>query len=248
MSKKIQELILDLKNLQNKKQAETSRRFFKTGLGEYGEGDIFWGIRVPVLRKVAQNYHYLKLDELKELLKNEVHEIRFIAIAILVEQYKVNYEIRDSAPRYKKAKKVEKNKIFNFYIKNSPLVNNWDLVDVSAPTIIGSHIYGLDKKILYTLWQKNNLWQKRIAIVANWYLIKKGELDDVFVLSLKAIHENHDLLHKASGWMLREAGKINKDRLISFLKVNKNNMPRVMLRYAIERFSKEERSVFLEKK
>jgi len=224
-----------IKRVSNKKHAEAMLWFFKTGKGEYGEGDIFAGIKVPVQRKIAKEFLNLSFTELKELLKSKVHEERLIALLILVE-------------KYEKGEEKEKNKIFRFYINNRKRINNWDLVDLSAPKIIGHYLLNKDKKLLYDLAKSDNLWDRRIAILATYSFIKSGHFDDALRISDLLLNDKHDLIHKAVGWMLREVGKKNLAVEEIFLQPRYNKMPRTMLRYAIEKFPETKRKKYLEGK
>ena len=224
-----------IKRVSNKKHAEAMLWFFKTGKGEYGEGDIFAGIKVPVQRKIAKEFLNLSFTELKELLKSKVHEERLIVLLILVE-------------KYEKGEEKEKNKIFRFYIDNRKGINNWDLVDLSAPKIIGHYLLNKDKKLLYDLANSENLWDRRIAILATYSFIKSGNFDDALRISDLLLNDKHDLIHKAVGWMLREVGKKNLAVEEIFLQPRYNKMPRTMLRYAIEKFPETKRKKYLEGK
>jgi len=231
---KLLQLQQELKRATNPKQAKLLQRFFKTGLGEYGHGDIFLGIMVPAQRKIVQKYIDLSFSEIQKLLNSKIHEHRFCALVILVS-------------KYKKANEAEKKRIFDFYIKNSKKINNWDLVDVSAPKIVGEYLLSRNKTILYKLVRSKNLWQKRIAVLATFWFIRENKFEDSLKISEILLKDKHDLLHKAVGWMLREIGKRNKQVLENFLKKHAHKMPRVMLRYAIEKFPKKERTYFLNK-
>ena len=224
-----------IKRVSNKKHAEAMLWFLKTGKGEYGEGDIFAGIKVPVQRKIAKEFLNLNFTELKELLKSKVHEERLIALLILVE-------------KYEKGEEKEKNKIFRFYINNRKRINNWDLVDLSAPKIIGHYPLNKDKKLLYDFAKSENLWDRRIAILATYSFIKSGNFDDALRISDLLLNDKHDLIHKAAGWMLREVGKKNLAVVEIFLQPRYNKMPRTMLRYAIEKFPETKRKKYLEGK
>jgi 3-methyladenine DNA glycosylase AlkD len=231
----INKLRAKIKRVSNKKHAEAMLWFFKTGKGEYGEGDIFAGIIVPVQRKIAKEFLNLSFTELKELLKSKVHEERLIALLILVEKYEKGVE-------------KEKNKIFRFYIDNRKGINNWDLVDLSAPKIIGHYLLNKDKKLLYDFAKSDNLWDRRIAILATYSFIKSGNFDDALRISDLLLNDKHDLIHKAVGWMLREIGKKNLAVEEIFLHQRYNKMPRTMLRYAIEKFPETKRKKYLEGK
>jgi len=213
-------------------QAEILQRFFKTGKGEYGEGDVFLGIKVPVQRSIAKKYYGLSLLKIKELLKSKIHEHRLVGLLIL-------------DGKYKKAGAEEKENIFNFYLQNLKNVNNWDLVDLSAPNIVGNFLFKRDKKILYKLARSENLWERRIAIISTFTFIREEEFGDALAISELLLNDKHDLIHKAVGWMLREVGKKDLEILESFLKQHYKKMPRTMLRYAIEKFEEGKRKSYL---
>lgn len=225
-------LIKELQDLSDKKQAKLLQRFFKTGKGEYSEGDIFLGIKVPVQREIAEKYSNLSLPKIQELLKSKIHEHRLTGLIILVN-------------KYKKANEEEKANIFNFYLKNTKNINNWDLVDMTAPRIVGHFLSDKKKNILYELANSENLWEKRIAIVSTAYLISKSEFEDALAISEILLDDSHDLIHKSVGWMLREVGKKDESILEGFLKQHYKVMPRTMLRYAIEKFDEEKRKKYL---
>ncbi len=231
----IQELKSDLKSYGNPEKAKILSRFFKTGKGQYGEGDVFLGVKVPEQRKVANRYRNIPFDDLEELLNSEIHEHRLTALLILVE-------------KFKKADEIEKQKIVNFYLQNTSRVNNWDLVDLSADKIIGEFLFGKDendKSILYKFSKSDNLWQRRIAIIATFAFIKKGKFNDTLRIAEILLNDKHDLIQKAVGWMLREVGKRNQDVEEDFLKKHYKKMPRTMLRYAIERFDAEQKRFYM---
>ena len=231
----------DLKSLANKEKAILLQRFFKTGKGEYGEGDIFLGIIVPKQRKVAKKYINLSLNDLQVLLNSKIHEERLISLFILVDKYK---------KAEKEDNEKQKQEIFNFYIKNAKNINNWDLVDLSAPNIVGNYLLKKDdkeKQILYKLAKSDNLWEKRISILATFMFIKNNQFQDSINLAEILLKDKHDLIHKAVGWMLRELGKRNEKLLINFLNKHKKEMPRTMLRYSIEKFSNEKRKFFMQR-
>jgi len=228
----VSQLEKKLSDAKNPKKAKLLQRFFKTAPGEYGHGDIFLGITVPTQRKICKKYIEISFPEIQKLLDNKIHEYRFCALAILVS-------------KYKKASDLEKQKIFNFYIKNSKKINNWDLIDVSAPKIVGEYLLNRDKKILYKFAKSKNLWQKRISILSTFWFIRENKFEDSLKISKILLKDKHDLIHKAVGWMLREIGKRNKQAEIKFLEKHAHKMPRVMLRYAIEKFSKKERDYYL---
>jgi len=230
--KELTRLINELKRLSNPKQKEILQRFFKTGKGEYGEGDIFLGIKVPVQRQVAKRYSDLSLKDLQLLLKSKIHEHRMVAIFILVR-------------RFEKGDKRQRRKIFNLYLKNTRNINNWDLVDLSAPNIVGNYLLDKSRKILYKLAKSKLLWERRIAILATFTFIRQNDFKDTYKLAEVLLSDKHDLMHKAVGWMLREIGKRNQAVEEQFLSKYYKAMPRTMLRYAIERFSEKKRKSYL---
>lgn len=221
----------DLKDQADPKRAQISAWFFKTQKGQYGYGDKFIGITTPKLRSIIKQYSDLKLSDISDLLNDPIHEYRLAAVLILVEKYKKDPE-----------------KIFNFYLKNSKKINNWDLVDSSAPKVVGDFLLNKDKKVLYKLAKSDNLWEKRIAIVSTYAFIKANKLEDTFKLAKILLNDDHDLMHKAVGWMLREAGKVDQKKLKEFLDEFCAKMPRTMLRYSIEKFTPNERKYYLSKK
>lgn len=218
-----------LKSLASPEVAKTSQRFFKTGPGQYGEGDIFIGINTPTLRAAAKTAKDLPLRDLQILLDSEIHEERMAALMILCFQYEKSH---DSA-------------LVDFYLKNTARVNNWDLVDGSAPYVFGKHLLTRDPKILYTLVKSKSLWERRIAIVATYAFIRDGRFEHTLDLSEALLSDKHDLMHKAVGWMLREVGKRDQAVLETFLTRHASHMPRTALRYAIERFPEPLRKHYL---
>ncbi|NOZ53377.1 MAG: DNA alkylation repair protein [Gammaproteobacteria bacterium] len=227
-----QKIIAHLESLANSEIAEHSQRFFKTGKGEYGYGDKFLGIRVPTLRKTAKLYSELSVVETKKLLKSEYHEVRLFSLLILVDQYS-------------RASEDKKEIIYNLYLKHTKYINNWDLVDSSAHYIVGAWLAEKNRSILYELVNSKRLWERRIAMISTFYFIKKGEFNDTLKLSKTLINDPEDLIHKAVGWMLREIG--NRDQKIEekYLEQHYKQMPRTMLRYSIEKFSKKRRQEYL---
>ena len=226
------ELRNDVKNEANEKQAAILQRFFKTGKGEYGEGDIFYGIKVPVQRRIAKKHKDISLADLQVLLDSSIHEERLVALFILVDQYTRGND---------KTKEI----IFNFYLKNTQSINNWDLVDLSAPKIVGAHLLNRDKEVLLKFARSSDLWKKRIAVLSTFYFIRNLQFDTALQLAEMLLNDKHDLIHKAVGWMLREIGKRNLKTEEDFLKKHYKRMPRTMLRYAIEKFPEAERKKYL---
>ena len=227
-------LISDLKNLASKEKAIILSRFFKTGKGQYGEGDVFLGIVVPNQRKVAEKYRNLSLKDIQKLLSSKIHEHRLTALFILIH-------------KYKKGDEKTKREIFNFYLKNAKRINNWDLVDLSAPNIIGDYLIKKEKDMLYRFAKSKNIWEKRIAILATYFFIKNYQYKDTLKIAKILLKDSHDLIHKAVGWMLREVGKRNQKAEESFLKKHYKTMPRTALRYAIERFDEKKKRFYMKR-
>jgi 3-methyladenine DNA glycosylase AlkD len=228
----VKEIQLRLPKLGNKQRAENSQRYFKTGPGEYGEGDIFLGIAVPELRKLAKEYQALTLTEAAQLLRSPIHEERLLALLILVRSFAKGDD------RFKE-------KIYHLYLDNTQYINNWDLVDLSAVYIVGAFLKDKSKKPLYALAKSNNLWERRIAIIATFYFIKEGEFTESMDIARMLLSDKEDLIHKAVGWMLREVGKRHLATEERFLKKHYKKMPRTMLRYAIEKFPEAKRQRYL---
>ncbi|HPY08347.1 MAG TPA: DNA alkylation repair protein [bacterium] len=232
----------ELLSLQNPKQAAILSRFFKTGPGQYGAGDRFLGIRVPQTRAIVKKYQPVSLIDIQKLLNNNYHEIRLTGVLLLVAQYQ--------AGQFK-----EQTKIYNLYLKNTKAINNWDLVDLSAPNIVGHYLYNYffiqnkQKEVICRLKKMasaKNIWLRRIAVVSTFYFIRQGRYQEIFFLTKMLKNDKQDLIHKALGWMLREVGKkIDKAVLKKFLQENITKLPRTTLRYAIEHFPKEKRLYFL---
>jgi 3-methyladenine DNA glycosylase AlkD len=228
---KIEKKLLSQKNSD---KAKILSHYFKTGPGEYGEGDIFLGISVVDQRKIIKDFIDLSLKDLQGLLNSKFHEFRLSALLILVK-------------KYQKTDALDKREIVDFYLKNIKNINNWDLVDVTCYHILGDYLFNKNRKTLYDLSKSKNLWARRISIISTFYFIKRGDLKDVFKLAQNLLKDEHDLMHKAVGWMLREAGKKDVNRLESFLIKNKNKISRTTLRYAIEKFPEKKRKIFLKK-
>ena len=217
----------------NPTQALILQRFFKTEKGEYGEGDIFYGIKVPEQRTIAKQFKDLAFEDLKELIKSKVHEERLIAAFILVDQFKIGDE---------KKKKI----VFDFYLKHKEGINNWDLVDLSAPKIVGAYLIDKEKDLLYKLAHSKDLWEKRISIISTQTFIREHFFEDTLNISKILLHDKPDLIHKAVGWMLREIGNRDLETEEDFLKKHYKKMPRTMLRYAIEKFPEKKRKDYLQ--
>lgn len=231
----LNQIKLDLTALGNPEKAQKLSGFFKTGKGQYGEGDVFLGIPVPAQRKVAKKYRDLPLSELQELLNSRIHEHRLTALLILIAQYQA-------------ADQTKKDDIYRFYLTNTNNINNWDLVDISAPKIVGDYLVDRDTVILYKLANSTNLWERRIAILSTFTFIRNNEFTDALRISELLVHDEHDLIHKAVGWMLREIGKRDQAVEERFLQKYCRQMPRTMLRYAVEKFDKKKRHDYLTQK
>ena len=233
---KLSELKRDIRKCGTKERARVSARFFKTGKGEYGEGDKFLGLTMGEQRKLAKTYQHLAYSDIERLLKSVWHEERMIALLILVFRYEKAMEL------------LEQREIFDFYVAHRAAVSNWDLVDVTTPNIVGDFLsHRKDRKILFVWARSKNLWERRMAILATFRFIRNGDFRDTLFLATIFIHDAHDLMHKATGWMLREVGKRDEMALVRFLEQYATQMPRTMLRYAIEKFSLEKRQYFLKK-
>ena len=228
-------IINELQSVGTPEKAAHLQKFFKTGPGQYGEGDIFIGVVVPHTRGIAKANLQTPSTEIHKLLKSKFHEARLCALLILTE-------------RFKKAAEKDRKEIYEFYLKNASCVNNWDLVDLSCPTVVGEYLLDKDRDILYELAQSKCLWEQRIAIVSTYAFIRKNDFFDTISLSERLFTHKHDLMHKAVGWMLREVGKRDRDTLTGFLEENATKMPRTSLRYAIEHYQELERQYFLKKK
>lgn len=225
-------ITLALQKLANPDKAKLLARFFKTGPGEYGEGDVFLGITVPAQKKVAGQYANLTLTNLQKLLQSKIHEHRLTALLILVKQYQ-------------QAGSDDQKQIVDFYLHNTKHINNWDLVDLSAPNILGNYLLKNDRRLLYQLMKSKNLWERRIAILATFAFIRNNQFTDTLKIAKLLLIDKHDLIHKALGWMLREIGKRDQKILEDFLNQHHQNMPRTMLRYAIERLPEALRKKYL---
>lgn len=240
MKKITKEIIVTLKTLGDPLIAEHSQRFFKTGKGEYGEGDRFLGIRVPVIRaqvkkqlkKCRDEQRVMELDTSMQLLQSPWHEVRLFALLLMVESFRVGTITAKAA-------------VYKAYLANARRVNNWDLVDLSAHYIVGPYLEGRSRKPLFRLAHSRDLWERRIAVMSTFHFIRKNDFTDTLAISEILLHDEEDLIHKAVGWMLREIG--NRDGAIerSFLKKYYRDMPRTMLRYAIEKFPEKERKAWL---
>jgi 3-methyladenine DNA glycosylase AlkD len=229
----VQDIHAEIRRLTDPEKAKILQRFFKTGPGQYGEGDVFAGIMVPMIRKLVRKYRDILLGDTVKLLQSPIHEERLLALFILVEKCRRG----DDATR---------KRIYNLYRENTRFINNWDLVDLSAEHIVGAYLDGTDHAPLYRLARSKILWERRIAILATFHDIKRGNPDHTLALADILLADRHDLIHKAVGWMLREVGKrCSPDTLRKFLRTRCRCMPRTMLRYAIELFPADERTAYL---
>jgi 3-methyladenine DNA glycosylase AlkD len=227
------DIIKQLRGLGDPADAEHLQRFFKTGKGKYGEGDRFLGIRVPAIRQCVKTYRAVSRETVEKLLQSEWHEVRLLALLILVAQYE-----RAAGPS-------ERQSIYRLYLRHTDRINNWDLVDLSAPNIVGAYLFDHDRKPLYRLARSSDLWERRIAMLATFYFIRKDDFKDALGIANILVDDAHDLIHKAVGWMLREVGKRDKAVEEKFLRKHCRTMPRTMLRYAIEKFPEDERQAYL---
>lgn len=225
----------ELLSVANPEKALFLQRFFKTGPGQYAEGDVFLGLVVPLTRSIAKANKQTSLPELQKLMESKYHEARLCALLIVTEQFK-----KASAP--------ERKALYDFYLKNARRINNWDLVDVTCPHVVGAYLLDKDRSRLYELVGSDNLWEQRIAMVSTVTFIRNREYTDTLALAERLMNHPHDLMHKAVGWMLREVGKKDRDTLTDFLELHATRLPRTALRYAIEHYPEEQRQYFLKKK
>ena len=228
----IDEIQSHLVSLSNSEDGVFLQRFFKTGPGQYGEGDLFRGIRVPVLRRLSSAHQNIPLELAERLLRSAYHEDRLLALLILVR-------------KYASADDTVRAGIYTLYLDNTQFINNWDLVDASAEHIIGAYLSDKSRETLYQLARSRSLWERRIAILATFHFIKRGIFDETFRLAEILLTDKEDLIHKAVGWMLREVGKLDMQREEAFLGAHYRQMPRTMLRYAIEKFPQDKRLSYL---
>jgi len=228
----VKEVINALKLFSTEERRKANEWFFKTGKGEYGYGDIFFGVTVPEIRRIAKKFSQeISLQELTELIRSPIHEVRLCALIMLVNKYK----------------KEDRDKIYQYYLKHLNSVNNWDLVDTSAPHIVGDYLYHNPKKskILLEFSKSENIWIRRISIVSTFTFIKNNEFNKTLKIAKLLLNDEHDLIHKAVGWMLREIYKRDEDLIKRFLRLNYSQIPRTTLRYTIEQMDKEERLLYL---
>ncbi|HPR65349.1 MAG TPA: DNA alkylation repair protein [Thermoanaerobaculia bacterium] len=222
----------ELRECATETDAQILQRFFKTGPGEYGEGDRFIGVRVPAIRRVAKTFRDLTLDETIRLLHSDIHEERLLALIILTE-------------KYRKGTDDEQKMVYELYLSNTRYINNWDLVDLSAEHIAGAYLRDRSREPLYSLAQSTMLWERRISVLSTFHLIKRGEFGETLRIAEMLLRDKEDLIHKAVGWMLREVGKRDRGVEEAFLKKHYRVMPRTMLRYAIEKFPEDLRQQYL---
>ncbi len=220
-----------LREKSSPERAIQQRKFFKTGKGEYGEGDKFIGVCVPDIRLIAKELKDVELIELEKLLRSDINEERLLALLISVQSFKKD--------------KNNRKDIYDFYIRNRKYINNWNLVDASVEHVIGGYLFDKDKEILYKFANSTDLWERRIAIVSTFHFIRKNKFEDTLKIAEILMYDNHDLIHKATGWMLREVGKRDVETLEKFLDRYARKMPRTMLRYSIEKFSDEKRKYYM---
>jgi 3-methyladenine DNA glycosylase AlkD len=222
-----------LRVLGDRERARVNQRFFKTGKGEYAEGDVFVGLRVPEIRQLVREYQFLPFAEVIQLLHSPIHEARLLALLILIQSYR-------------KGDATFQRQICNVYLQNTRFINNWDLVDVSAEHIVGPYLRNRSRKLLHALARSSLLWERRISIMATFHYIKCGEFAEALRIAERLLRDPEDLIHKAVGWMLREIGKRDRPTEEAFLKRHYRVMPRTMLRYAIEKFPEALRQQYLQ--
>lgn len=228
----LEEIKKKLESEANPKQAQNLQRFFKTGKGQYGEGDVLLGLTSKQINDIAKKYRDLSFRNIQSLLDSKIHEYRVCALRILVHKFERHTS--------------ERKQIFEFYLNNTKNINNWDLVDLSAPRIVGHYLSDKDKSILYNLAKSDNLWKKRVSIISTLYfIVKDNQFNDTIKISEMLLKDKHDLIHKAVGWALREVGKKDINVLEDFLKKHHKEMPRTMLRYSIEKFDEDKRKKYL---
>jgi 3-methyladenine DNA glycosylase AlkD len=229
----VKDIRIRLRRLGDKQRGRILQKFFKTGRGEYGEGDVFLGVRVPDVRKLAKECQNLPLREVLRFLRSSVHEERLLALLIL-------------AGAYAQGDESAKKRVYEIYLNNTKSINNWDLVDVSAPHIVGAYLFDQSKRPLFRLAKSKNLWKRRISMMATLYFIRHNRFAETLKISRMLLADQEDLIHKAVGWMLREVGKRDPQAEEDFLKKHYRRMPRTMLRYAIEKFPEAKRKGYLE--
>jgi 3-methyladenine DNA glycosylase AlkD len=226
-----------LKAHRSPEEAKKYLRYFKTGEGQYGEGDVFMGVRMGRVFALAKEFIDMPPKEIEKLLESPIHEVRAGAMSIM-----------DKQARSKKTPESRRKELFDLYLRRTDRINNWDLVDLSAPYVIGGYLFDKPRDILYKLARSKNIWERRTAIVSTYYFIRQGDVADTFKIAEMLLNDKHDLIHKATGGWLREAGKKDRTKLLSFLDKHAATMPRVALRYAIERLEKKKRDHYLSMK
>lgn len=233
---RVQAFVSDLKKQATRPQEDVAllQRFFKTGEGQYGAGDVFMGVTVPKIRLVCKEYSNMALDDLEILLEDPIHEVRLGAVIIMATQ-----AARRSTPE------SHKKDLYELYLRRTDRINNWDIVDASCRDVVGGYLYNRSRAPLHKLAQSNDLWERRISIVSTWYFIREGDVAETFALAELLLKDKQDLIHKAAGWMLREAGKKDRNQLLAFLDKYAQVMPRTMLRYAIEHLTTEQKLYYL---
>jgi 3-methyladenine DNA glycosylase AlkD len=229
-----QRFIEELETHRSPEEREKYRRYFKTGEGQYGEGDVFIGVRMGQVFSLAREFIDMPPDEIEELLESEVHEARAGAMSIM-----------DKQGRRKRTPESLMKELFELYLRRADRINNWDLVDLGAPYVVGRYLFDKPRGVLYELARSENVWERRTAIVATSYFIRQDDLDDTFAVAEVLLGDEHDLIHKAVGGWLREAGKKDRQRLLAFLDTHAADMPRTMLRYAIEHLDKDQRAHYM---
>ncbi len=227
-----EDLMIELNALENPADAQFLQRFFKTGKGEYGEGDIFIGLRVPTTRQICKKYKDLSINELEKLLESPIHEHRLAAMIIMRHQME-------------RANSVLRKSLYDMYLRRTDRINNWDIVDISCHKIVGGYLEDKNRAILYKLVRSKQMWERRISIISTAHFISKSDLDDTFKLAVVLLNDKEDLMHKATGWMLREAGKKDEARLKEFLDKYASVMPRTMLRYSLEKLHPNDKSHYM---
>ena len=228
------EFVKKLKTYRSQAELKKIQRYFKTGAGDYGEGDEFMGVRMGQVFALAKEFIEMPPDEIEILLESPIHEVRVGAVSIM-----------DWQARNKKTREERKKELYDLYLKRHDRINNWDLVDRSAPYVIGGYLVDKPRDVLYKLARSKNVWERRTAIVATYFFIRKGDVTDTFRIAELLLKDDHDLIHKATGGWLREAGKKNPQKLLGFLEKHAAKMPRTALRYAIEHLDKKQRDYYL---
>lgn len=228
------QFIQQLENYRSQEELEKIQRYFKTGEGDYGEGDVFMGVRMGQVFELAKTFIDMPPDEIEKLLESPVHEVRAGGMSIMGKQ----------AAR-KKTPESRRKELFDLYIRRHDRINNWDLVDLAARDVVGGYLHDKPRDLLYQLAHSENLWERRTAIVSTFYFVRENDLDDAFKIAELLLDDKHDLIHKATGWVLREAGRKDRDRLLSFLDQYAATMPRTLLRSAIEHFDKDQRTHYM---